>query len=133
LNNCRFACEKISQKLIDQLESELMSIKIYPQFMNIHEYQAKTLLASFGVPTSRGAVIMSKDEISTIIDNFDAKLVTDIFDRELHVNEVQESINLGKERDTTDKEKPHMSGRRYFNGINFDGTKYLDHQKKVPK
>ena len=67
------------------------------------------------------------------VDNFDAKLVTDIFDRELHVNEVQESINLGKERDTTDKEKPHMSGRRYFNGINFDGTKYPDHQKKVPK
>jgi len=67
------------------------------------------------------------------VDNFDARLVTDIFDRELHVNEVQESINLGSERDTTDKEKPHMSGRRYFNGINFDGTQYPDHQKRVPK
>ena len=67
------------------------------------------------------------------VDNFDARLVIDIFDRELHVNEVQESVNLGNERDTTDKEKPHMSGRRYFNGINFDGTQYPDHQKRVPK
>lgn len=67
------------------------------------------------------------------VDNFDARLVTDIFDRELHVSEVQESVNLGNERDTIDKEKPHMSGRRYFNGINFDGTQYPDHQKRVPK
>jgi hypothetical protein len=67
------------------------------------------------------------------VDNFDARLVTDIFDRALHVNEVQEAINLGNERLTTDKTKPHESGRRYFNGINFDGTPYPNHQKRVPQ
>lgn len=65
------------------------------------------------------------------VDKFDAKLVSDIFDRELHVNEVEEAYNLGKERMTADQEKPHAAGRRYFNGINFDGTKYPDHQKRV--
>ena len=65
------------------------------------------------------------------VDKFDAKLVTDIFDRELHVNEVEESINLGKERLNEDQRKPHAAGRRYFNGINFDDTKYQDHQKRV--
>lgn len=67
------------------------------------------------------------------VDNFDAKLVTDIFDKALHINEVQESANLGNERVTIDKTKPHLSGRRYFNGINFDGTSYPDHQKRVPQ
>lgn len=65
------------------------------------------------------------------VDKFDAKLVTDIFDRELHVNEVEESTNLGKERLNEDQQKPHAAGRRYFNGINFDETKYQDHQKRV--
>jgi hypothetical protein len=65
------------------------------------------------------------------VDKFDVKLVSDIFDRELHVNEVEESNNLGKERLKEDQQKPHSAGRRYFRGINFDGTKYADHQKKV--
>lgn len=65
------------------------------------------------------------------VDKFDAKLITDVFDRELHVNEVEESTKLGKERLKEDQEKPHAAGRRYFNGINFDGTKYPDHQKRV--
>jgi hypothetical protein len=67
------------------------------------------------------------------VDKFDVKLVTDVFDKEFHVAEVSESQALSQERQTTDVERPHMSGRRYFNGVHVDGTKYPDHQKRVPK
>ena len=67
------------------------------------------------------------------VDNFDIKLISDIFDKELHINELEELKQLSNERNTIDKERPHESGRRYFNGINSDGTSYSDHQKKVPK
>jgi succinyl-CoA synthetase beta subunit len=42
--------------------------------MNIHEYQAKHILRKFGVPTSHGAVALTKKEIDTTIDSLDAKL-----------------------------------------------------------
>lgn len=67
------------------------------------------------------------------VDNFDVKLVSDVFDKELHINELEEVKILSNERTTTDKDRPHESGRRYFNGINSDGTPYADHQKRVPK
>lgn len=40
-------------------------------------------------------------------------------------------MSLGVERNGTDKEKPHMAGRRYFNGLHSDGNKYQDHQKRI--
>ena len=30
-----------------------------------------------------------------------------------------------------DKEKPHESGRKYFNGYHADGEKFKDHQKRL--
>lgn len=42
--------------------------------MNIHEYQAKEILRKYGVPTSHGVVILKKEDIDTLIDNFDAPL-----------------------------------------------------------
>ena len=42
--------------------------------MNIHEYQAKEILRKFSVPTGKGVVALSKDEIDNVIDNFDANL-----------------------------------------------------------
>lgn len=36
--------------------------------MNIHEYQAKKLLEGFGVPVSKGEVILSADEIDSAVD-----------------------------------------------------------------
>jgi hypothetical protein len=67
------------------------------------------------------------------VDNFDTKLVSDVFSKELHVNELEEVKILSNERNTIDKYKPHQSGRKYFKGINSDNTSYPDHQKKVPK
>ena len=43
--------------------------------MNIHEHQAKELLAEFGAPVSKGIVIFNLDEI----DNKISSLVSDKF------------------------------------------------------
>ena len=42
--------------------------------MNIHEYQAKQVLKSYGVPTSHGVVALKAEEIDDLIKNFDAKI-----------------------------------------------------------
>lgn len=65
------------------------------------------------------------------VDKFELALVSDLFDKEVHLNEVQESRTLGEERSTTDKEKNHMAGRRYFKGLHSDNSRYTDHQKTI--
>jgi hypothetical protein len=65
------------------------------------------------------------------IDNFEIGLVSDFFEESFHLNEIEESQTLGRERLGIDKTKPHESGRRYFNGIHSDGTIYPDHQKRI--
>ena len=42
--------------------------------MNIHEYQAKQVLAKYGVPTSHGIVALKAEEIDDLIKNFEAKV-----------------------------------------------------------
>src|SRR2546428_12020176 len=37
--------------------------------MKIHEYQAKAILARYGVPTPRGEVAFSKEEARVVADN----------------------------------------------------------------
>jgi succinyl-CoA synthetase beta subunit len=41
--------------------------------MNIHEYQAKEILRIYDVPTSRGVVALSKNEIDDALERLDAK------------------------------------------------------------
>jgi hypothetical protein len=65
------------------------------------------------------------------IDNFEIDLVSNYFNDEIINNEHLEEQKLNEEREGPDKDKPHKSGRRYFNGIHTDGTKYPDHQKKL--
>jgi hypothetical protein len=65
------------------------------------------------------------------VDGFNLELVSDIFNKQLHINEISEMNNLSVERTGIDKERPHQSGRRYFNGIHTDDTKYADHQKRI--
>jgi len=65
------------------------------------------------------------------VEKFEIGLVTDFFDKDLHLNEILEMNNLSEERGGVDKSKPHQSGRRYFNGIHTDSNKYPDHQKRV--
>jgi len=65
------------------------------------------------------------------VDNFNVKLITDIFNSSYHVNELYDNEELSRQRSGEDKEKAHMSGRKYFNGIHAFGTKYSDHQKRL--
>jgi hypothetical protein len=65
------------------------------------------------------------------IEKFEIGLVTDFFDKDLHINETIEMNKLSEERSGIDKKKPHQSGRRYFKGKNTDETLYPDHQKKI--
>jgi len=65
------------------------------------------------------------------VEKFEIGLLTDLFDKDLHVNEILEMNKLSEERLGVDKFKPHQSGRRYFNGIHTDKTKYPDHQKRI--
>jgi hypothetical protein len=65
------------------------------------------------------------------VDKFEIDIATNYFNDEIIGNEHAESHNLSQERMTSDKDKAHESGRRYFNGIHFDGKRYKDHQKKL--
>jgi hypothetical protein len=65
------------------------------------------------------------------IDKFEIDLATNYFSDEVILNEYLEAVSLGEERNGPDKERPHQSGRRYFNGLHSDGTSYTDHQKKL--
>jgi len=65
------------------------------------------------------------------IEKFQLEEISENFALDLHINEVAEANRLGKERATVDRDKPHTAGRRYFNGVHTDGTKYPDHQKKL--
>jgi hypothetical protein len=65
------------------------------------------------------------------VDSFDLGLVTDVFDRSIHANEVDDGIELSRQRNSDDLAKPHKSGRKYFNGMHAYGEHYKDHQKKL--
>ena len=65
------------------------------------------------------------------VEQFKVVPAVDIFSAEMVDKDIQESAVLSNERQTVDLDKPHQSGRRYFNGNHTDGTKYPDHQKRV--
>lgn len=65
------------------------------------------------------------------VDQFEVKLIDEFFSKEVHKNETDEQARLSHERNTVDLERPHQSGRRYFKGINTDGTEYPEHQRKL--
>jgi hypothetical protein len=65
------------------------------------------------------------------VDEFEVEAVENYFSDDLVRKEIEESQVLAVERNTSDKEKPHSSGRRYFKGVHTDGSKYPDHQKQV--
>jgi hypothetical protein len=62
------------------------------------------------------------------VDDFEVKLIDD---ENLHREYVEETQKLSTERSTSDKTKPHLSGRRYFHGEHTDGSSYKEHQKKL--
>lgn len=65
------------------------------------------------------------------VEKFDVELLTDHMGDVVHLNEIQDQATLANERAYVDVDKPHSSGRRYFNGLHADGEKYADHQKRL--
>lgn len=65
------------------------------------------------------------------VENFNINFIQDIFPINIHENEIKESQKLSLERNTLDQNKPHQSGRRYFNGLHTSGEQYLNHQKRM--
>ena len=95
-------------------------------------FNLKITVPNYTVRVNKGDIIGAFIPIPRyFVDKFELALVGDIFDNELHINEAKEARVLGEERSTTDKEKNHMVGRRYFKGLHSDGTRYTDHQKII--
>lgn len=67
------------------------------------------------------------------VDNFKIANAIDIFDEELLINEASDGMELNRQRNEDDTERPHESGRKYFNGEHAFGCPYPDHQKRVVK
>lgn len=65
------------------------------------------------------------------VDKFEIKYGLDVFDEELINNDLLDGEELGRQRNNEDQEKPHQSGRKYFNGEHAFGCPYPDHQKRV--
>lgn len=65
------------------------------------------------------------------VDKFSISHVRDYFSEDIYDAEVKQTRMLGQERKTTDREKHLNAGRRYFNGIHVDDTKFKDHQKHI--
>jgi hypothetical protein len=65
------------------------------------------------------------------VDGFEVKFVEDVFSHEMRLKEDESAFALGREREGADTEKPHNAGRRYFNGVHPDDTKFKDHQKRL--
>jgi hypothetical protein len=95
-------------------------------------FNLKITVPNYKIRVNKGDIIGAFIPIPRyFVDKFDLALVSDLFDKEVHLNEVQESRTLGEERGTVDKEKNHMAGRRYFKGMHSDNTRYADHQKTI--
>jgi len=95
-------------------------------------FNLKITVPNYTIKVNKGDIIGAFIPIPRyFVDKFEVSLVTDLFDADLHLNETKESKLLGIERSTTDKEKNHLAGRRYFKGLHSDNTPYTDHQKTI--
>jgi hypothetical protein len=95
-------------------------------------FNLKITIPNYTVKVNKGDIIGAFIPIPRyFVDKFEVSLVTDLFEADLHLNETKEAKLLGIERSTTDREKNHLAGRRYFKGLHSDETPYTDHQKTI--
>jgi hypothetical protein len=95
-------------------------------------FNIKVNVPNFEIKVKRGDIIAAFIPIPRyFVDNFSIENGYSLISETIVNNELDEGTRLSNERISVDKEKAHQSGRRYFSGINTDGTKYSDHQKKV--
>jgi hypothetical protein len=95
-------------------------------------FNLKMTVPNYEVKINRGDVIGAFIPIPRyFVENFQLALASELFNEELCENELKEAKALGLERSTSDKEKNHGAGRRYFKGLHSDNIPYADHQKNI--
>lgn len=95
-------------------------------------FNLKITVPDYKIRVNKGDIVGAFIPIPRyFVDKFELALVSDLFDKEVHLNEIKESRTLGEERATVDKSKNHLAGRRYFKGLHSDDTRYADHQKTI--
>lgn len=97
-------------------------------------FNLKVTVPNFKITVKKGDALGAFIPIPRyFVDEFKMAFVEDFFDHELRAKEARSAFALGYERDILDVSRPHKVGRRYFNGVNPNDTKYPDHQKRVRK
>lgn len=66
-------------------------------------------------------------------DGFQVRPADELFSQAQLDEELEQAAKFSVERAGPDRDKPHGNGRRYFHGIDADGTPFPDHQKHVRK
>lgn len=95
-------------------------------------FNLKITVPNFTITVKKGDALGAFIPIKRrFMDNFEVDLIGNHFDQSFHINEIEESDALSAERIGPDLDRPHESGRRYFNGIHSTGEKYADHQKRI--
>jgi hypothetical protein len=95
-------------------------------------FNMKITIPNYKIRVNRGDAIGAFIPIQRhFVENFSLAHVQDLFDKQLHENELSDGEELSRQRSNEDKFKPHESGRKYFHGTHAFGDLYSDHQKRV--
>jgi hypothetical protein len=96
-------------------------------------FNLKITIPNFEVKVNKGDIIAAFIPIPrNFVENFKLEHVRDIFSDEIHFSEINASNEFGKQRFNEDKLKPHEAGRKYFKGLDYDGSEYIyNHQKTL--
>jgi hypothetical protein len=95
-------------------------------------FNMKITIPNYTIRVNKGDAIGAFIPIQRyFVDKFSLAHVQDIFDKELHKNELLDGEELSRQRSSEDKFRPHESGRKYFHGTHAFGEPYSDHQKRV--
>lgn len=66
------------------------------------------------------------------VDSFSLESSSKYFDNKVLDNEKMSNVEFSRQRVEEDTEKPHYSGRKYFNGEHaYEGETFVDHQKRI--
>jgi hypothetical protein len=95
-------------------------------------FNLKVTIPNYKINVKRGDALGAFIPIKRgFVDKFNLEYFDTIFSQETIDKERLDGIELGRQRLNEDKDRPHESGRKYFNGEHANGERYKDHQKRV--
>jgi len=97
-------------------------------------FNLKVTIPNYKVTVKRGDALGAFIPIQrNFIDEFNVEYFDKTFSKETIEKELLDGVELGRQRLNDDKNRPHESGRKYFNGEHANGEKYKEHQKRITK